>query len=92
MEKNNQPVLGYDIGNANGYVSLLIDEKNDPVCMLPDRYLSGMFVKTGVPTTAHIGAWSDTGENGEKIYDKDIIDVFSEGKTAEKKLCCQNAV
>ena len=44
-----RPILGCDIGNGFGYVSLLQQQAGDPLPLLPSKYqLSNL----GMPTTA----------------------------------------
>lgn len=64
------PILGCDIGNGYGYVSLLQHPDADPMPLFPSKYrLSDL----GMPTTAYI-----TPPTGEPIV------VFQKGKAAER--------
>ena len=63
--ENKNRVLGLDIGNGYGYVSLLESPKNDPIPLLPASLST-----QGMPTTAYV-----LPPDGEQI------DVFSEGRT-----------
>ena len=66
-----RPILGCDIGNAFGYVSLLQQQAGDPLSLLPSKYqLSNL----GMPTTAYV-----TPPDGTPIV------VFQQGKAAEKQ-------
>ena len=66
-----RPILGCDIGNGFGYVSLLQQQAGDPLPLLPSKYqLSNL----GMPTTAYV-----TPPDGTPIV------VFQKGKTAEKQ-------
>lgn len=67
--ENKNRVLGLDIGNGYGYVSLLENPKNDPIPLLPASLST-----QGMPTTAYVKP-----PNGEQI------DVFSDGRAAEQK-------
>ena len=67
--ENKNRVLGLDIGNGYGYVSLLESPKNDPIPLLPASLST-----QGMPTTAYV-----LPPDGEQI------DVFSEGRAAEQK-------
>lgn len=62
-------VLGCDIGNGYGYVSLLADPQKDPMPLFPSTY---HLMDIGMPTAAYI-----TPPAGE------TIEVFSHGKAAE---------
>ena len=66
--ENKNRVLGLDIGNGYGYVSLLESPKNDPIPLLPASLST-----QGMPTTAYV-----LPPDGEQI------DVFSEGRAAEQ--------
>lgn len=71
MNVNNEKkyVLGCDIGNGYGYVSLLMDESKDPVSLFPYKYkLTGI----GMPTAAYVAPPSG----------KEIV-AFKDGKAAE---------
>lgn len=69
MNEDKKYVLGCDIGNGYGYVSLLMNENEDPVSLFPNKYgLTGI----GMPTTAYV-----TPPDGKEII------VFKNGKTAE---------
>lgn len=62
-------VLGCDIGNGYGYVSVLLDKDRDPVVLLPGKYgLTGI----GMPTAACV-----LPPDGKEIA------VFQNGKPAE---------
>lgn len=64
------PILGCDIGNGYGYVSLLQHPDADPMPLFPSKYrLSDL----GMPTTAYI-----TPPAGDPIV------VFQKGKAAER--------
>lgn len=66
-----RPILGCDIGNGFGYVSLLQQQAGDPLSLLPSKYqLSDL----GMPTTAYV-----TPPDGAPIV------VFQKGKAAEKR-------
>ena len=66
-----RPILGCDIGNGFGYVSLLQQQAGDPLPLLPSKYqLSNL----GMPTTAYV-----TPPDGTPIV------VFQKGKAAEKR-------
>ena len=66
-----RPILGCDIGNGFGYVSLLQQQAGDPLPLLPSKYqLSNL----GMPTTAYV-----TPPDGAPIV------VFQKGKAAEKR-------
>lgn len=68
-EKESTYVLGCDIGNGYGYVSLLMNENEDPVSLFPNKYgLTGI----GMPTAAYVAP-----PDGKEII------VFKDGKTAE---------
>lgn len=68
-EKESKYVLGCDIGNGYGYVSLLMNENEDPVSLFPNKYgLTGI----GMPTAAYVAP-----PDGKEII------VFKDGKTAE---------
>lgn len=61
-----RPILGCDIGNGFGYVSLLQQQAGDPLSLLPSKYqLSDL----GMPTTAYV-----TPPDGAPIV------VFQEGE------------
>lgn len=63
-----RPILGCDIGNGFGYVSLLQQQAGDPLPLLPSKYqLSNL----GMPTTAYV-----TPPDGAPIV------VFQKGKAA----------
>ena len=65
------PVLGCDIGNGFGFVSLLQQQASTPLSLLPSKYqLSNL----GMPTTAYV-----TPPEGTPIV------VFQQGKAAEKQ-------
>ena len=65
------PVLGCDIGNGFGFVSLLQQQASTPLSLLPSKYqLSNL----GMPTTAYV-----TPPDGTPIV------VFQQGKAAEKQ-------
>ena len=69
MNEDKNYVLGCDIGNGYGYVSLLMNENEDPVSLFPSKYgLTGI----GMPTAAYV-----TPPDGKEIV------VFKNGKTAE---------
>lgn len=69
MNEDKKYVLGCDIGNGYGYVSLLMNENEDPVSLFPSKYgLTGI----GMPTAAYV-----TPPEGQEIV------VFKNGKTAE---------
>ena len=69
MNEDKKYVLGCDIGNGYGYVSLLMNENEDPVSLFPNKYgLTG----TGMPTAAYV-----TPPDGTEII------VFKDGKRAE---------
>lgn len=69
MSEDKKYILGCDIGNGYGYVSLLINENEDPVPLFPNKYgLTGI----GMPTAAYVAP-----PDGKEII------VFKEGKTAE---------
>ena len=68
--KTDRMILGCDIGNGFGYVSVLTDPQADPIPLIPTRYSE--IAKTGMPTTAYIAP--PDGKN---------IDVFTNGKPAE---------
>lgn len=71
ISENQRYVLGCDIGNGYGYISLLSDPKADPMPLFPNNYkLSNM----GMPTTAYIVP-----------PDGNEIEVFSNGKPAEER-------
>ena len=66
-----RPILGCDVGNGFGYVSLLQQQAGDPLPLLPSKYqLSDL----GMPTTAYV-----TPPDGAPIV------VFEKGKAAEKR-------
>lgn len=65
-------ILGCDIGNGFGYISLLSNPKADPIPLFPVKYSD--LTKNGMPTTAYV--LPPTGED---------IEVFRNGKAAEKK-------
>lgn len=69
-QKDKKYVLGCDIGNGYGYVSLLTDDSKDPTPLFPNKYT---LEDTGMPTTAYI-----TPPDGKEIV------VFKDGKPAEK--------
>ncbi|MGN8856365.1 Hsp70 family protein [Catenibacterium mitsuokai] len=69
MNEDKKYVLGCDIGNGYGYVSLLMNENEDPVSLFPSKY--GL-TKIGMPTAAYV-----TPPDGKEIV------VFKNGKTAE---------
>ena len=69
MNEDKKYVLGCDIGNGYGYVSLLMNENEDPISLFPKKYgLTGI----GMPTAAYV-----TPPDGKEIV------VFKNGKTAE---------
>lgn len=70
-------VLGCDIGNGFGYISLLSDPKADPIPLFPVKY-EGL-AKNGMPTAAYVKP--PTGED---------IEVFRNGRPAEKKYVGQS--
>ena len=63
------PVLGCDIGNGFGFVSLLVNPVYDPVSLFPAKYRMS---KTGMPAAAYV-----TPPAGKPI------EVFTNGHTAE---------
>lgn len=67
MNEDKKYVLGCDIGNGYGYVSLLMNENEDPVSLFPSKY--GL-TKIGMPTAAYV-----TPPDGKEIV------VFKNGKT-----------
>ena len=68
-ENDKKYVLGCDIGNGYGYVSLLMDENKDPVTLFPNKYgLAGI----GMPTAAYV-----IPPDGKEMV------VFKDGKSAE---------
>lgn len=68
-ENDKKYVLGCDIGNGYGYVSLLVDENKDPITLFPNKYgLAGI----GMPTAAYV-----TPPAGNNIV------VFENGRPAE---------
>ena len=69
--KEKQLILGCDIGNGYGYVSILLNSEKDPLPLIPTVYGIANF---GMPTTAYI-----TPPKGEPI------EVFQNGKSAEEK-------
>lgn len=69
MNGEKKYVLGCDIGNGYGYVSLLMNEDEDPISLFPHKYgLDGI----GMPTAAYVAP-----PEGKEII------VFKDGKTAE---------
>ena len=69
-ENRKKYVLGCDIGNGYGYVSVLLNEKEDPIPLFPNKYgLKGF----GMPTAAYV-----TPPHGKEIV------VFKDGKASEK--------
>ena len=50
--ENKNRVLGLDIGNGYGYVSLLENPKNDPIPLLPASLST-----QGMPTTCEAAEW-----------------------------------
>ena len=44
-------ILGFDIGNEYGCVSLIVDRNKDPMIMFPPPYKLN---KYGMPTTAYL--------------------------------------
>ena len=64
-------ILGCDIGNGYGYISVLTDSKRDPMPLFPNKY---DLANIGMPTTAYVMPPS-----GEQI------EVFKGGKAAETK-------
>lgn len=64
-------VLGCDIGNGYGYISLLCDYKSDPMPLFPSSY---KLADAGMPTTAYV-----VPPRG------DFIHVFDNGKSAEER-------
>lgn len=69
MEKKRKYILGCDIGNGYGYVSLLEDPKADPMPLFPNQY---NLTNIGMPTTAYAVPPEGTD-----------IEVFHDGKPAE---------
>lgn len=68
----NRLILGCDIGNGFGYVSVLTDPQSDPLGLIPSRYRE--IALTGMPTTAYV-----TPPEG------DPIEVFSNKRPAETR-------
>ncbi len=71
MSNERKYILGCDIGNGYGYISVLQDSEADPRPLLPVR---GGLAKIGMPTAAYVVP-----------PDGDEIEVFRNGKPAEIK-------
>ena len=56
--ENKNRVLGLDIGNGYGYVSLLENPKNDPIPLLPASLST-----QGMPTTAYVSSITELRKN-----------------------------
>ena len=68
--KERKDILGCDIGNGYGYVSVLQNPAADPIPMFPPKY---KLTSTGMPTAAYV-----------KPPDGSEIEVFSERPAVEK--------
>lgn len=71
IEKSKKYILGCDVGNGYGYVSLLLDPVSDPLTLFPNNY---GIADIGMPTTAYVVP--PEGKN---------VEVFKNGRTAEVK-------